>query len=57
MFFNWANLGLFLFIFVRFKHKLYRKTVSLSGIQTRIVGVEGEHTEHNLGPLVRNLWC
>ena len=37
---------LFLFIFVRFNHKLYRKTVGISGIGTRIVGVEGEHADH-----------
>ena len=37
---------LFLFIFVLFKHNLYRKTVGVSGIRTRIVGVEGEHADH-----------
>ena len=36
----------FLFIFVLFKHNLYRKTVGVSGIRTRIVGVEGEHADH-----------
>ena len=44
--FNWANHGLFLFIFVLFKHKFYRKAVDISGIRTRIVGVEGEHAEY-----------
>ena len=43
---KWANPGLFLFIFVLFKHKLYKKTVGFSGIQTRIVRVEGEHADH-----------
>ena len=36
----------FWFIFVRFKHKFYRKTVDVSGIQTRIVGIEGKHADH-----------
>ena len=35
----------FLF-FIIFKHEIYRKTVGVSGTQTRIVGVEGEHTDH-----------
>ena len=35
-----------MFIFVLFKHNLYRKTVGISGIRTRIVGVEGEHADH-----------
>ena len=37
---------LYLFIFVRFKQNFYIKTVGFSGIQTRIVGVEGEHVDH-----------
>ena len=45
-FFKWANHGLFLFIFVLFKLKLYRKTVGFNGIRTRIVGVEGKHPDH-----------
>ena len=28
------------------KHKYYRKTVGVSRIQTRIVGLEGEHADH-----------
>ena len=36
-FFQWACHGLFLFIFVLFKHKFYRKTVDFSGIRTWIV--------------------
>ena len=47
---KWAYPGLFLFVFVRLKHKLYRKTVGISGIQTRIVGVEGEQVDHHHGP-------
>ena len=43
---KWAYPGLFLFIFVLFKHKFYRKTVGVSGIRTRIVGVEGKHADH-----------
>ena len=38
--------GLFLFIFVLFKHKFYRKTVGFSGIRTGIVRLEGEHADH-----------
>ena len=34
------------FIFGIFKHKFYRKTVGVSGIRTRIVGVEGKHDDH-----------
>ena len=41
-----AKHGLFLFIFVLFKHKFYRKTVGFSGIQTRNVKVVGEHADH-----------
>ena len=36
----------FLFIFVLFKHNYSEKIVGFSGIQTRIVGVEGEHADH-----------
>ena len=36
-------INLFLFIFALFK---YRKIVDFSGIQTQIVGVEGEHPDH-----------
>ena len=43
---KWANPGLFLFIFILFKHKFYRKTAGINGIQTRIVRVEGEHADH-----------
>ena len=46
----WIKMGQlrphFWFIFVRFKHKFYRKTVDVSGIQTRIVGIEGKHADH-----------
>ena len=44
--FNWAISGLFLVVFVHFK-QLYRiKTIEFSGIQTRIVVVEGKHADH-----------
>ena len=33
--------------FHSFKHKCYRKTVGFSGIQTQIVGVEGEPADHS----------
>ena len=36
----------FLLIFVLFKHKFYRKTVDVSGIQIRNIRVEGEHADH-----------
>ena len=43
---KWANPASFCF-FVLLKHKFYRKkTVVVSGIRTRIVGVEGEHADH-----------
>ena len=45
-FLKWANPGLFLFIFVLFKHNIIEKTLGFSGIRTRIVGVEGEHADH-----------
>ena len=35
----------FLFILVLFKHKLYKKTVDFSWIQTQIVRVEVEHAD------------
>ena len=31
---------------ILFKQKLYRKTLDISGIRTRIVGVEVEHADH-----------
>ena len=37
---------LFLYIFVLFKQKFYRKIVDVSGIWTWIMGVEGEHADH-----------
>ena len=43
---KWANPGLFLFIFVLFKHNIIEKTLGFSGIRTRIVGVEGKHADH-----------
>ena len=43
---KWAYPGLFLFIFVLFQHKFYRKTVCVSGIRTQIVWVEGGHSDH-----------
>ena len=38
------NSASFLFIFV-FQTQIYRKTVGLSGIRTRIVGAEAEHAD------------
>ena len=35
-----------LFIFVLFNNNFMRKFIDLSGIRTRIVGVEGEHADH-----------
>ena len=35
-----------LFTLVHFKHKIFRKTVGVSGNRTRIVRVEGEHADH-----------
>ena len=32
--------------FRSFQQQFYRKIVDLSGIRTRIVGVEGEHADH-----------
>ena len=46
MFKNGPTPASLLFIFVFIKHNLYRKTVGVSGIRTRIVGVEGEHADH-----------
>ena len=43
---KWANPGLFLFIFILFKHKFYRKTVGFSRIRTQIIRVECEHADH-----------
>ena len=40
------NPASFLFIFVIFKHNITDKTVGFSGIQTRIIRVEGEHADH-----------
>ena len=31
-----------------FKHNFFRKTVDISGIGTRIAGVEGEHADHSI---------
>ena len=38
----WANPDLFLFIFVLFNHKIFRKKLGFSGI----FGGEGEHADH-----------
>ena len=35
-----------LFIFILFKQIFTEKTVDISRIRTRIVGVEGEHADH-----------
>ena len=44
---KWAYPGLFLFIFVLFRHKFYgKKTLDLSVIRTQIVGIEGKHADH-----------
>ena len=43
---KWANPGLFLFIFILFKHNFTEKTVGFTGIRTRIVEVEGEQADH-----------
>ena len=45
-FLKWANSGLFLFIFVLFKHNFTEKTVGFSGIRTRVVRVEGEQADY-----------
>ena len=44
----------FLLIFVLFKYKFYRKTEGISGIQTRFVGVEGEHADHLTNTTAQN---
>ena len=49
LFKNGPSLASFLFIFVPIKYKLYRKIVEFSGIRTRIVEVEGEHSDHHHG--------
>ena len=41
-----TNPELFSFIFGLFKYKSWRKIVGISGIWTRIHGVEGEHADH-----------
>ena len=54
---KWANPGLFLFIFVLFKHKLYKKTVGFSsGIRTRIIR-EGEHANHLIATTALEIGC
>ena len=46
-FFKWAKPGLFFVFFCSFLNTNFTgKTVDVSGIRTRIVGVEGEHTDH-----------
>ena len=46
IFLNEPSPATFLFIFVLFNHKFYRKNVGVSGNRTRIVGAEGEHADH-----------
>ena len=43
---KWANPGLFLFFFVLFNNNFTEKIVDFSGNRTWIVGVEGEHADH-----------
>ena len=40
------NIGLFLFIFILFKHNFTEKTVDFNRIWTRMAGVEGENADH-----------
>ena len=54
LFKNGPSLASFLFIFVPIKYKLYRKIVEFSGIRTRIVQVEGEHSDHHHGTYLCN---
>ena len=56
--------GLFLFIFVLIQTQiLQKKTVIVSGIWTRIVGVDGEHDDHlttataYLKMILVLIWC
>ena len=51
-----ANPGLFLSVYILFKHNIYRKTVGFSGIQTRIVGIEDKHAYHHHGPNSGNFY-
>ena len=54
-----ANPGLFLFIFILFKHKFYRKTVGFNGIRTRIVRLVGQHADHlttTMGQIYKHVW-
>ena len=44
--FKWSNPGLFLSIFVIFKHKPKEKTVGVNRIRTRIVGSDDELADH-----------
>ena len=43
---SFAYPGLFLFIFVLFKHNITEKTVYFSGIPPWIVRLEDEHADH-----------
>ena len=45
-FLKWAKPGLFLSIFVPFKHNFLHKTEDFSRIRTWIVGLEAEHADH-----------
>ena len=53
---KWANPGLFLFIFVLFKHNIIEKTLDFSGIRTRIIGVVGEHADHLTTTTAHLVW-
>ena len=47
-----------LFVYFRsFQEQFYRKIVDLSGIWTRIVGVEGEHADHLTTTTAQNVHC
>ena len=43
---NGPTLANFLFIFVLFKHKFYKKNCRLLWDSNRIVGIKGEHADH-----------
>ena len=54
---KWTNPASFLFILALFIHKSYRRNVGLSGIRTRIVGVEGELADHLTTTTARHRTC
>ena len=55
---KWANDGLFFSLFLFFANtNVTERAVDVSGIRTRIVGIEGKHADHLTTTTAHVKWC